>query len=155
MALSPEEQSRIERERANAQKIINEGLESSEKLTRNISQELQSQLNISKKINKQIMDRAAVIDRMVQNEKSGSSLADKIKNTQSDIAEKTLAIAKTKKKNGELDRRFSPDRISALNVEKNLLEKSLKKIEIFFNLSDFDKSSQKCISETMEWNKLI
>ena len=150
MALSPEEQSRIERERANAQKIINEGLESSEKLTRNISQELQSQLNISKKINKQIMDRADVINRMVQNEKSGSSLADKIKNTQSDIAEKTLAIAKTKKKNGELDRRFSQNTIDNLNENKQILETRLKELEANQKSRDAVKDTTKALTAQIQ-----
>ena len=36
------------------------------------------------------------------------------------LLEKTLAIAKTKKKNGELDRRFSEETIKALNKNKEM-----------------------------------
>lgn len=135
MALSPDEkrnnaeQKKAAQERAKIQNTINKGLETSDKLTRNLTTELQKQLDVGGKINKQITDRAAVIDRMVQNEKNESSLTEKIKNTQSDISKITSTIAKTKKKNGELDRRFSPDRISELNRNKEDLETHLKVLE--------------------------
>ena len=145
MALSPEEQSRIERERANTQKTINEGLESSEKLTRNISQELQSQLNISKKINKQITDRAAVIDRMVQNEKDESSLTEKIKNTQSDISKITSTIAKLESSRVDKNSQFFRDTKLGLDVNKLLLETELLRLKAAKQKIDTDRAAVKDI----------
>ena len=150
MALTPEEQSRIERERANAQKTINEGLKSSEKLTRNITQELQSQLNVSKNINKQIKDRAAVIDRMVQNEKDESSLTEKIKNTQGDISKITSTIAKLESGKVNKNSQFWSDTKLGLDVDKLLLETELLRLNTIKESRDAVVEQTKAVMDQIE-----